>query len=104
MAVDARSVSGSRSNANGVLEPGEIVQVDPSWTNTSAGPLTVTGTASSLAGPPGASYTLKDASAGYGTVAAGGTADCNGTTGDCYLISVAGARPAATGTRRSRRT
>ena len=32
--VDARSVAGSSSNANGVLESGETVQVDPSWRNT----------------------------------------------------------------------
>ena len=32
--VDVRSVAGSSSNANGVLESGETVQVDPSWRNT----------------------------------------------------------------------
>jgi hypothetical protein len=95
MAVDARTVPGSVSNVNGVLEPGETVQVDPSWTNTSADPQTVTGTATNLAGPTGPSYTVNDTSADYGTVAAGATADCNGATGDCYLITVSGARPAA---------
>ena len=95
LAVDARTVPGSVSNANGVLEPGETVQVDPSWTNTSGDPQTVTGTATSLAGPLGPSYTVNDTSAGYGTVAVGATVDCNGATADCYLITVSGARPAA---------
>ena len=95
MAVDARAVAGSTSNANGVLEPGETVQVDPSWKNTTADPQTVSGTAPSLAGLPGPTYTINDSSADYGTVAAGATADCNGATADCYLITVAGARPAA---------
>src|SRR5262249_1817266 len=95
VAVDARAVPGSNSNANGILEPGETVQVDPTWTNASADPETVTGTASDLAGLSGPTYTIKDTSADYGTVAAGATADCNGATGDCYLISVTGARPAA---------
>jgi hypothetical protein len=95
LAVDARVVAGSNSNANGILEPGETVQVDPTWTNTSGEPQDVTGTAANLSGPTGPSYTMNDTSADYGTVAAGATADCNGATGDCYLISVSGARPAA---------
>jgi hypothetical protein len=95
LTVDARAVPGSNSNSNGILEPGETVQVAPTWTNTSGDPQAVTGNAASLAGLTGPSYTINDPSADYGTVAAGATADCNGATGDCYLITVAGARPAA---------
>jgi plastocyanin len=95
MAVDAHAVTGSSSNVNGVLEPGETVEVDPSWTNPSASAQAVTGTASSLTGLAGPVYTINDGSADYGTVAPGATADCHGATGDCYLVTVTGARPAA---------
>jgi hypothetical protein len=95
MAVDAHTVAGSNSNANDVLEPNETVQVAPSWENTLTMPQTFTGTASNLAGPPGPTYTVNDGSADYGTVNAGATADCDSSTGDCYLMTVAGPRPAA---------
>jgi streptogramin lyase len=93
--VDARSVTGSSSNANSVLESGETVQIDPSWKNTLVTTLDLTGTASNPTGPPGPTYALDDASADYGTVAANATADCDGATGDCYLLTVSGSRPAA---------
>jgi len=86
--VDANAVAGSSSDHNGVLEPGETVEVSPSWHNTLAGPQSFTGTASSLTGPAGATYTIDDASASYGSVAGGATANCHDATGDCYLISV----------------
>ncbi len=85
--------SGSDSNINGVLEPGETVQVAPFWKNTLTTPQPLAGTASNLTGPAGPTYTIDDASADYGTVAAGATADCHSATGDCYLMTVAGARP-----------
>lgn len=92
--VDARSVTGSSSNANGILEAGETVQVAPHWTNTLVTSQALTGAASNLTGPAGPTYTIDDASADYGTVAGESTADCNGATGDCYLMTVSGARPA----------
>ena len=95
LSVDARSVAGSNSNSNGILEPGETVQVDPSWTNTSADPQAVTGTAFGLTGLLGPTYTINDGSANYGSVNPGMTSDCNGASGDCYLMTVAGARPAS---------
>ncbi len=95
MAVDARSVAGTSSNANGVLESGETVQVDPSWKNTLVTPQALTGAASNLTGPGGPTYTIDDATADYGTVAAQSSADCDGATGDCYRMTVSGARPAA---------
>jgi hypothetical protein len=81
LAVDA--------SGNGVLEPGETVTVAPGWRNVNGGPLTFTGAASQLSGPPGATYTLLDAAASYGTVANGVTGSC-GT--DCFQVSVS--RPA----------
>jgi hypothetical protein len=72
---------------NGVLEPGETVVVAPAWWNVNGAPLTFTGTASQLAGPPGATYTLVSPAASYGTVATGATG-----SGCCYVVSVS--RPA----------
>jgi virginiamycin B lyase len=93
MAVDVRAVTGSSSNTNGVLEPGETVQVAPSWANTLTVSQTFTGAASNLTGPAGPTYAIDDSSADYGTVGAGATQDCNSATGDCYLMTVSGARP-----------
>jgi S-layer family protein len=94
MAVDAHTVIGGTSDANGVLEPGETVQVDPSWTNMLATPTTFTGIASDLAGPAGLTYTIDDSTAEY-DLNFGETRDCHSTTGDCYLMTVSGTRPAA---------
>ena len=93
--TDFRAVPGSNSNINGVLEPGESVQVDPFWTNASTTPQAFTGTASGFTGPPGGTYTIDDGTADYGTAGAGLTVDCNGATGDCYLMTISGARPVA---------
>jgi streptogramin lyase len=93
MAVDAHSVTGSSSNANGVLESGETVLVAPSWKNTLTIAQTFTGTASNLTGPPGPTYTIDDGSADYGTISPDATGDCDSATGDCYLMTVSGARP-----------
>ncbi len=95
MEVDARVVSGTSSDANGVLESGETVQVAPSWTNTLISAQSFTGAASAIGGPPGPTYTIDDSSADYGTVGAGATGDCHGATADCYLMTVSGARPSA---------
>ena len=38
---------------------------------------------------------IGDATADYGTVAPGSTADCHDATGDCYLITISGTRPVA---------
>ena len=95
MAVDVRSVAGTSSNANGVFESGETVQIDSSWKNTLVTPQALSGTASNLTGPPGPTYTIDDASANYGTVGAESSVDCDGATGDCYLMTVSGTRPAA---------
>ena len=93
--VDTHSVTGSSSNMNGVFEPGETVEVSPAWHNTAAGAQSVSGTAAILTGPAGPTYTVVDASANYGSIAGGGTADCHDATGDCYLLKISGARPVA---------
>jgi hypothetical protein len=81
LAVDA--------GGNGVLEPGETVIVAPAWRNVNGGPLAFTGAASQLTGPPGATYTLTDAAASYGTVANATIGSCGS---DCFQVSVS--RPA----------
>jgi len=95
MEVDARLVAGANSDANGVLESGETVQVAPAWENTLVAGQAFTGGASGLAGPGGGAYTINDGTADYGTVGAGATGNCNGQSGDCYLMTITGSRPAA---------
>ena len=87
--------TGSTSNANGVLESGESVVVEPGWHNATSVTLTFTGSAANLTGPAGPSYAIGDATANYGSVAPGATTDCyNATPGhDCYVMSVSGGRP-----------
>jgi streptogramin lyase len=91
--VDAHAVAGTSSNVNGVLEPGETVEVSPAWKNTLVGSQSFSGTAASLTGPPGPTYGIPDATADYGTVAGGATANCHDATGNCYQVTVSGARP-----------
>ncbi len=85
IAVDAQSYAPGTSNANKVLEPGEQVRVSPSWQNSSAVAISATGTVSGLTGPAGATYSLLDAAAAYGSIAAGGSATA---TADSYAIGV----------------
>jgi streptogramin lyase len=93
--VDAHAVTGTTSNVNGVLEAGETVEVSPSWTNTLVGPQSFTGVAASLTGPAGPTYAIADSAADYGSVAGGATANCHDATGNCYRVTVTGARPVA---------
>jgi hypothetical protein len=92
MKVDER-VSGGSSDVNGVLESGERVTVDPAWGNPGNVAQLLSGASSNLNGPGGPFYTLHDATADYGTIAAGATNDCFTATGDCLEITVSGARP-----------
>ncbi len=84
-------------SGNRILEPGETVTVVPSWKNLSGAPVTLTGTASALTGPSGATYTLAEPAASYGTIADGASADCQTATGSCYSVGVdaPATRPAA---------
>ena len=69
---------------NGMFEPGETVDVRPTWQNTNASPETFGGTLSGIFGPPGPTYTITDAVGDYGTVASGASGECT----DCYAITV----------------
>ncbi len=91
IAVDAHAPPAGRpavSNVNNVLEPGETVVVEAGWTNTSAAGVTMAGNAPTFTGPAGATYGLDDATADYGTVAAGASSSCFDATTDCYVVSV----------------
>ena len=81
------------SDGNQVFEPGETVTVVPAWRNHRFVASAIAGAASSFTGPAGPAYTITDASASYGTLAAGASGDCL-AAGDCYALAVAGARPA----------
>ena len=76
------------TGGNGILEPGETVSFVPTWKNLSGASLTLTGSASGFTGPPGATYSLTDATASYGTVPNGASADCQTATNNCYTIGV----------------
>ncbi|MCU0293724.1 MAG: M28 family peptidase, partial [Thermoanaerobaculaceae bacterium] len=92
VAVDAASHLPGSSNANRVLEPGEQVVVSPTWHNNGAGAGTVNGSAAGLGGPAGATYTLLDATAAYGSIAGG--ADAASTDSYALGISDPASRPA----------
>ena len=76
---------------NNVLEPGEAVDVRPSWRNVNGAAQSFTGAFSNIAGPAGATYTITDATGSYGTVADNAVGPCS----DCYGVSVSdpAARP-----------
>lgn len=75
------------SDGNGVLEPGESVEVAPSWRNRDVEALFLTGLASDLTGPEGPTYTLVADHADYGEVGPGEIGDCR-ETGLCYRVEV----------------
>jgi len=83
--VDAAASPGAGSDGNGVFEPGETVSIKPSWKNQGTDPITLSGTASNFTGPGGATYTIADGAAAYGSVAVNATADCGS---DCYSLFV----------------
>ena len=86
--------SGGPSNVNGVLESGERVVVDPSWSNPESAPRPLYGMAGNLTGEPGPVYAIDVAAANYGSIAPfGGTNGCD-ATGLCYEFTVSGVRPA----------
>ena len=85
---------GGGSDGNRVFEPGETVTMAPAWRNHRFTPSAMTGVASSFTGPAGPAYAIADATASYGTLAAGASGDCV-AAGDCYALNVTGARPAS---------
>jgi hypothetical protein len=94
-AVD-RHANPSNSFPNSVLENGEVGTIEPSWANGGGAAAAMTGTATSFTGPgAGATYTVQDASADYGTVPAGERVSCFDGTGDCFTVMAYSAtRPA----------
>ena len=75
---------GAGSDGNGVLEPGETVEVRPSWRNDNGAAQSLAGRLTAIAGPGGATYTIADAQGSYGTVANASTGTCT----DCYAVSL----------------
>jgi hypothetical protein len=88
LGVDERG--GGSSNVNSVLEPGESgVVIAPAWEGSATDPpAPLSGVASSFSGPAGATYSLDDSSAAYGSPGAGVPADCFTATGNCFAVSV----------------
>jgi S-layer homology domain len=82
------------AEGNGVLEACETVALRPGWRNDTGATETVSGTLTSFTGPSGATYTIMDGAAVYGTIPDGGGASC---TSDCHSVAVscASPRPAA---------
>jgi streptogramin lyase len=78
---------------NEVFEAGETLTVAPEWENTLTSSSDLTGAAANLTGPGGPSYTINDGAADYGTVPAESSASCADATGDCYSMTITGARP-----------
>ena len=80
------------TSANGVLEPGETVDVRPAWLNVTGADQAVTGTLSALTGPAGPTYTITDSAGDYGTLPDGASFFCS----NCYGVAVSNpaARPA----------
>ncbi|MFY9552117.1 MAG: S-layer homology domain-containing protein, partial [Thermoanaerobaculia bacterium] len=81
---------------NQVWEPGETVDIDPYYYNNGGAALDLSGTATSLTGPPGAAYTIADSVATYGSIYPGFLGGCSFAP-DCYSVSVdnPATRPAA---------
>src|SRR6185295_11716054 len=65
-------------------EPGETVDVRPSWFNANGAAQTVGGVLTRLTGPAGPTYTITDGAAIYPTIANNASAGCT----ECYLVSV----------------
>ena len=74
------------SAGNGVLEPGESVDVRPSWRNMNGAAQTFSGTLATLSP---SLVTLTDGTGSYGTVATGSVGPCT----DCYGVQAANPVP-----------
>ena len=94
--IDSRAPAGTVSNVNGVFEPGETIVFDPAWTNVLTGAVSSNGSLSAFSGPSGATYTIVDGAANYGSVASVATASCRDNW-NCYRLTVSdpASRPAS---------
>jgi hypothetical protein len=77
---------------NGVLDPGEMAVVAPTWRNVVDATRNVDGDMISLSGPAGPTYTRTDLEAGYGMIDENDEATCGGARG-CFGVNVTGTRP-----------
>src|SRR5262249_48038707 len=84
-AVDEHATA-TNLHPNGVAGAGELATGGPSYLNAGGADVAMTGTAISFTGPGGATYSISDANADYGTVAAGARASCFDATSDCYSV------------------
>ena len=75
---------GVDATGNLVLEPGETVELRPTWRNLNGAAQTFSATLTNMTGPAGASYVITDPVGDYGTVANGATGPCT----DCYAVHV----------------
>ncbi len=97
--VDENAVAGTSSDANGVFEWGEIVEVRPTWNNVGLAKTDMNGNAVSFTGPvgshiPAPSYVIANGTNVYDTTQPGSEDTCN----TCFLVQVTfspkNARPA----------
>jgi hypothetical protein len=72
------------TTGNGVWEPGETVDVRPTWRNDNGVAQTFTEFLGAVSGPAGAVYATIDGSGDYGTVPTATDRECT----DCYQVSV----------------
>ena len=72
---------------NGVLEPGESVDLDPYYYNESDASLILTGEVFDLDGPPGTVFHTVDGIADFGTISPGALGGCVFTE-NCYEVSL----------------
>ena len=96
LSVDARGGGSTSSDANGVLEPGELVRVEPLWANFSQDTIALSGSAPltfCILGAP--CVAPSDLSADYGSLPGGALGDCDDGSADaCYTVGAGGPRPA----------
>ena len=82
------------SDGNRVLENWEAAVAAPAWRNTTGAAQALTSTATTFTGPAGPTYAIVDGAADFGVIPDGVTRSCR-DVGNCFLLGVSGARPAA---------
>jgi cysteine-rich repeat protein len=90
LAVDRVELVPDASNANGVFEPGESVQIQPTWRFGGGSPITLTAQLTNFTGPttgapPYPFYMISDGATDYGSFGPGDTNFCDPGT-DCYRV------------------
>lgn len=88
LTTDATPGGALTSDANGILEPGEIGLVRTSWRNPSDETLSLCSTVTGLSGPPGSSQQVLDHEGTYGQIGAQGVSGVRTAAGDGYRVSV----------------